>query len=155
MKQLLILGCLFISLGLIGQSEEETEIKNPINSFFSSFHAQDSVGMASVVSKNVVLQTIGANKQRQQVLRQENFNDLIHAITSIPDSIKFEEKLLDYSIQVDGPMANVWTPYEFWLNNTFSHCGVNSFQLFKQEGQWKIIYLIDTRRREGCVNQPN
>lgn len=35
-------------------------------------------------------------------------------------------------------------------NGNFSHCGVNSFQLFHDNGQWKIIYLIDTRQRTGC-----
>jgi len=63
---------------------------------------------------------------------------------------KWDERLLDYNIQVDGNMANVWTPYEFWFNGTFSHCGVNSFQLFNDNGNWKIIYLMDTRRKEGC-----
>ncbi len=47
-------------------------------------------------------------------------------------------------------MANVWAPYEFYLNNDFSHCGVNYFQLFFDGIQWKIIYLIDTRRKQGC-----
>jgi hypothetical protein len=61
--------------------------------------------------------------------------------------MKFEERLLDYSIQVDGAMAHVWTPYEFYVNNKFSHKGVNAFTLFKDNGLWKIVYLIDTRRR--------
>ncbi|UWX56421.1 hypothetical protein NYZ99_09635 [Maribacter litopenaei] len=60
---------------------------------------------------------------------------------------------MDYSIQIDGAMANAWTPYEFRINDNFSHCGVNSFQMVKLEGEWKIIYLIDTRRKEGCEGQ--
>ena len=47
-------------------------------------------------------------------------------------------------------MASVWTPYEFYFNGTFSHCGANSFQLFKEDNQWKIIFLVDIRRRENC-----
>jgi len=47
-------------------------------------------------------------------------------------------------------MANVWMPYEFWFNGNFSHCGVNFFKLFNDNGTWKIIYLIDTRREKGC-----
>ncbi len=49
-------------------------------------------------------------------------------------------------------MANAWTPYEFWYNGNFSHCGVNSFQLIKKDEKWKIIYLVDTRRKEGCLS---
>ena len=73
-------------------------------------------------------------------------------IANIPKDRKFEEKLLDFSIQVDGNMANAWTPYEFWYQEELSHCGVNSFQLIKEDDKWKIIYLVDTRRREGCKN---
>ena len=75
---------------------------------------------------------------------------LVLAIANRSNDQKWDERLLDYSIQVDGNMANAWTPYEFWLNDTFCHCGVNSFQLFKDVAQWKIIYLIDTRRRSNC-----
>lgn len=151
MKWLFTIFFLCMGIVLCAQTPEE-EVKNTVNDFFKSFHAQDSVGMQKIVHTNVVLQTIGAGKDGVQRIRTENFDDLIRSITSFPDSVKFEERILDYSIQIDGAMANAWTPYEFWLNNEFHHCGVNSFQLFKEEEKWKIIYLIDTRRREGCEN---
>jgi hypothetical protein len=44
----------------------------------------------------------------------------------------------------------VWTPYRFIFNGKFSHCGVNSFTLVKLNGEWKINYVIDTRRKEKC-----
>ena len=137
----------------MGQSTEEESVKNTVNQFFSAFHAQDSIGLTNLVGPDIVLQTIGTGKDGNTILRNDNFNDFIHSIVSIPDSINFKEKLLDYSIQVDGSMANAWTPYEFWVNGKFSHCGVNSFQMVKLEETWKIIYLIDTRRKEGCEGQ--
>ncbi|MEM9869076.1 MAG: nuclear transport factor 2 family protein, partial [Bacteroidota bacterium] len=36
---------------------------------------------------------------------------------------------------------------------TFSHCGINSFQMVNFGGEWKIIYLIDTRGKEGCLEK--
>jgi hypothetical protein len=74
----------------------------------------------------------------------------VRAIVQIPDSVHFEERILSYNIQVDGSMAHAWTPYEFWFNEKFSHCGVNSFQLFKEGDEWKILSIMDTRRKEGC-----
>jgi hypothetical protein len=50
-------------------------------------------------------------------------------------------------------MANAWVGYEFWLNGNFSHCGINSFQMVNFDGDWKIIYLIDTRGRDGCLKE--
>jgi len=61
--------------------------------------------------------------------------------------MKFQEKILNYSIQFDGAMAHVWAPYEFYLNDKLRHSGVNTFTLYKEKDSWKIIYLIDTRRK--------
>ena len=33
------------------------------------------------------------------------------------------------------------------INEKLSHSGVNAFTLFKEKDSWKIIYLIDTRRK--------
>jgi len=48
-------------------------------------------------------------------------------------------------------MATVWAPYKFYYKGTFSHCGVDMFQLVRMKGGWKIVYLIDTRRKEPCL----
>jgi hypothetical protein len=61
-----------------------------------------------------------------------------------------DERIVFETIKIDGPLAAVWTPYQFYLNGQFSHCGVNSFQLVRLNGQWKIQYIIDTRRKQGC-----
>ena len=103
-----------------------------------------------MVTDKIILQSISTDKEGKTVLKEEDFNKFIQSIASIPKDRTFEEKLLDFSIQVDGNMANVWTPYEFWYQGKFSHCGVNSFQLFYDDGNWKIIYLIDTRRQDDC-----
>ena len=102
------------------------------------------------MADKVVLQTTFTNKDGKNQLVEEEISKLINAVGTRPSDQKWEEKLLDYQIKVDGTMANAWTPYEFWFNGQFSHCGVNSFQLFNDNGDWKIIYLIDTRRRQGC-----
>ena len=82
-----------------------------------------------------------------------DFSKFLVSICSIPDSVKYEERLTSFSIQVDRTMANAWVGYEFWLNDTFSHCGINSFQLVDFDGEWKIIYLIDTRGKAGCLEE--
>jgi hypothetical protein len=139
-----------ISGTIFAQNSDELEVKNTIIKFFDAFHKQDSVAINKLVSKDLKLQSIGKNKEGVTQLRNEEFSAFLKSIVSIPKDQKFEEKLLDFKIRIDGDMANAWTPYEFWFNDKFSHCGVNSFQLVKLEGAWKIIYLIDTRRREGC-----
>ncbi|MEX0313092.1 MAG: nuclear transport factor 2 family protein [Allomuricauda sp.] len=133
--------------------DEKQAVKQVIETFFDGFHKQDSAIMKSTVADHVVLQTTGRNKEGKTMFRTEEFANLITSITSIPDSISFQEKLTSFSIQVDRTMANAWVGYEFWLNGNFSHCGINSFQLINFDGEWKIIYLIDTRGRAGCLEE--
>ena len=138
------------TLSMQAQQQEEKEVKETIERFFKGFHDQDSTVMQSVIGDKPVLQTIGRNKEGEAIVRHESFDRLVQAIVSIPDTVQFEERIMSYDIRIDGPMANAWTPYEFWMNGKFSHCGVNSFQLFHDGSAWKILYLIDTRRREDC-----
>ena len=132
------------------QSNSEMEVKKTIETFFEAFHKGDTTLLKSTLADKVVLQTTFINKEGKTQLVEEEVSKLITTIGTRPADQKWEEKLLDYQIKVDGAMANAWTPYEFWFNGQFSHCGVNSFQLFNDNGTWKIIYLIDTRRRQDC-----
>ncbi|MFD2098434.1 nuclear transport factor 2 family protein [Flagellimonas iocasae] len=132
--------------------EEQEKVKQVIQTFFDGFHKQDSTIIKSTVADRVVLQTTGKDQEGNTRFREEEFSKFLTSICSIPDSVKFQEKLTSFSIQVDRTMANAWVGYEFWLNDEFSHCGINSFQLVDFDGEWKIIYLIDTRGKEGCLN---
>ncbi|MEP0211914.1 MAG: nuclear transport factor 2 family protein [Cellulophaga sp.] len=149
MKNILLVFTILFNVFVSAQANE-VDVKNTINLFFDAFHKQDSMQLKAVATNTVILQTIGVDKDGNTVLKTENYSDFIKNIVSIPKEVNFREKLTSYSIKVDGDMANAWTEYEFWLNGKFSHCGVNSFQLFKDKGKWKIIYLIDTRRKKGC-----
>ncbi len=150
MRRIALLLVLLISSSSFAQDSDEIDVKKTVIKFFDAFHKQDSIAIKELVSKDLKLQSIGKSKEGFTQLRNEEFSAFLKSIVSIPKDQKFQEKLLDFKIRVDGDMANAWTPYEFWFNGKFSHCGVNSFQLVKLEGVWKIIYLIDTRRREGC-----
>jgi len=61
------------------------------------------------------------------------------------------ERITFEIVKVDADLASVWTPYQFYYKDKFSHCGVNSFQLVRLQGIWKIQYLVDTRRKTDCV----
>lgn len=135
------------------QSIETKAVQKVVETFFEGFHKQDSVLMKSVLADNVILQTTGRDKEGKTLFSNEKIEKLITSITSIPDSVSFEEKLISWSIQVDRTMANAWVGYEFWINGNFSHCGINSFQMVNFDGDWKIVYLIDTRGRAGCLEE--
>jgi len=155
MLRILLLCVCLSTITMHAQNDETAKVKAAIDTFFEGFHKGDTLMMKSVMMDKVLMQTAFKNKEGNDVLRTDKPGNLTKAIANRPDTEKWDERLLDYVIKVDNNMANAWTPYEFWRNGTFSHCGVNSFQLFNDNGQWKIIYLIDTRQREGCNEGKN
>ena len=140
-------GLLFI-LVLFSQISfaQESEIQLTIGKFFNAFHQRDSVALKKVCSENLVLHSISESEKGPKFSIQKA-SDFFKSIAAIPLSMKFEEKILSFKVQVDGSMAHVWTPYEFYVNGKLSHSGVNSFQLFKENEVWKVVYIIDTRRK--------
>lgn len=125
---------------------QEKEIQQTIETFFEAFHQRDSIKLQAVCSENLVLHSISesGNGTKFSIEKASNF---YKSIATIPVIMKFEEKILSYNIQIDGAMAHVWTPYEFYVNDKLSHSGVNSFQLFQENGVWKVVYILDTRRK--------
>ncbi|WP_040280096.1 nuclear transport factor 2 family protein [Psychroserpens damuponensis] len=139
---------IFIHTLSFSQTTEQDKVKATIQQFFEGFHKQDSIMILQTVHKDIKMQSIAKNREGVTVLNTSDFSSFLKSIVSIPKEKTFRETILEYSIQVDGHMAHIWTPYNFYFDGNFSHCGVNSFQLFKEKGQWKIIYLIDTRRKK-------
>ncbi len=128
----------------------EADAKGVVDTFFAGFHEGDTTIMRSVMVRNLPTQTVFATKDGSNMVKDGNGEDFIMAIGKRPADQKWEEKLLDYKVQIDGNLAHVWTPYEFWLNGEFSHCGANAFTLAKTDDGWKIVHLIDSRRRSSC-----
>lgn len=128
----------------------EEDVKEVVKTFFEGFHKQDSLLIKKVVHQDVMMQSIGRGKQGEVELSKQDFSGFLSSICSIPETTTFEERIESYDVKMDGKMANVWTPYSFYINGSLSHCGTNSFQLFKRNGVWKIFYIVDTRDREDC-----
>jgi hypothetical protein len=137
---------LFLLLGLYCNAQKQ-EVQKCIESFFEGFHQRDSTKIKLVCADKMILQSISESAIKGNKLSNESAKEFYKSIASIPVNLRFQEKILSYNIQVDGTMAHAWTPYEFYINDKLSHTGVNAFTLFKEKDSWKIIYLIDTRRK--------
>ena len=124
----------------------EDSIKSVINKMFRAMRTGDDAALLTCFTDSAILQTF--NRDRSG-LTTDSPADFAKQVRSLPKD-SADERITFGSIHIDGPMASVWTPYKFYWNNRFSHCGVNSFQFIRIKGIWKIQYLIDTRRRQGC-----
>ena len=146
--RLLLLILTFFNLQTNAQSGSE-EVIEPINALFDGMRQSDTTLIRSAFAPTALLQTITKTKDGLTSVRTEELNKFISSIAK-PHEAVYDERITVDMVKVDGDLASVWTPYRFYIGDKFGHCGVNSFQLVRIDGAWKIQYIIDTRRREGC-----
>ena len=129
--------------------------KEVIETFFEAFHQKDTTSLKDFFMHDARLTSV-QNSLDGVKAKEESVEDFIKAIGSIPDDLSFEERLLDFNVVDASGMTLVLTPYEFYVNGRFSHCGTNVFTLVKKESKWKILALYDTRNK-SCEfsNQTN
>ena len=149
MKGLFIVAGLIISWITVQAQTAEDSVKIVINRLFEAMKNGDAALLKSTFADSAILQTITRNKEGNTIVQNEDVAEFINFVSKQPKGAADERITYDL-VKIDGSLAIAWTPYKFYFNGTFSHCGVNSFQLVRFNNGWKIQYLIDTRRRQGC-----
>ena len=134
---------LLISSFSFAQNTSEKEIIKPIENLFNAMKSADSLGVKNAFSGSAIMQTFGKNQE----IRTDKVEDFAKQVGA-SQAGDLDERFTISKILVDGNMASVWVPYQFYYKGNFSHCGVNSFQLAKINNECKIQYMIDTRRKK-------
>lgn len=151
MKKILFITLIFVNLSAFSQiTKSEATPEKMVKDFFEAFHNQDTLALKKFAHKGAKLESVTVNAEGEASLSSEDYSKFLKSIASIPSDVAFQEKLHEFRVEENGPLATVTTPYSFYFNGKLSHCGVNSFQLVKFAGEWKIVYLIDTRTKENC-----
>jgi len=132
------------------QSAEHEAIKKSVNDMFTAMRTGDTILLQSVFAPDMVLQSIANKKDGTTALITQKMAGFIKQVGT-PHKEVYDERITITDVKIDGALASVWAPYKFYVGSTFSHCGVDVFQLMKTAAGWKIIYIVDTRRKDNCV----
>jgi hypothetical protein len=124
-------------------------VKQVVDLMFNAMKHADTVTLASLFTADAQLHTVAVTKDGNTVVRTDRIGDFVAAVGRMPEG-DADERIRFEAVHIDGALASVWTPYQFYYKGAFSHCGVNSFQLVRLNGVWKIHFVIDTRRKTGC-----
>ncbi len=147
MKYFCLLICLALCNSMKAQSTGDS-VRSAVNQLFTAMKNADSALLVSGFADSAILQTI-IDKNGKVEVKTESVADFARQVAKMEKNI-LDERIQFDAIRIDGALAIVWAPYQFYYKGKFSHCGVDSFQLIRINGKWKIQYLIDTRRKEGC-----
>lgn len=140
------------AISLVAQIEkEELGVQNTIGRLFDGVRQGDSAMVHSVFTREMTSATITLDKTNKPLLLHESsINEFLKAVGT-PHKDAWNEETWNTSVKVDGNFAQAWCDYAFFVGHTFSHCGVDAFHLFKNNGEWKIFHIADTRRKQPCA----
>lgn len=133
---------LFFSSFCFGQNTDKDFVKESIEKLFVGMKNADTAMIKSAFTQTAILQTIA----KDGAVKTESLESFLSSISRLSKN-DADERINIEAIHIDGNLASVFAPYEFYFKGKFSHCGANSFQMVKQNNVWKIQYLIDTRRK--------
>lgn len=153
MKKILILCLLGFSFNGFAQTEE-AEIMKVINQVFEAMRTNDSTMLKKSFTESPNTFTAFINQEGESILTTGDFKRFVNAVGQPKEQV-WNEPIWNENVKIDGNLASVWVDYAFYVDDQFSHCGVDAFHLIKQEGTWKIFHLVDTRRRADCVIPDN
>jgi ketosteroid isomerase-like protein len=123
-----------------------------VTRLFDAMRAGDSAAVRAVFHPRAQLGSALLGRDGTPQVRLDSLAAFVKAVGT-PHPEVWDERTDNEVVHVDGPLAVAWTPYAFYAGKTFSHCGVNSFQLARTAEGWRIVSLVDTRQRTGCPQQ--
>ena len=120
------------------------------NDLFAAMRARDADALRALQTPEVAM--IRVTTDEQPAIHVGSPDAFINAVVNAPAEPR--ERMWDPEVRIDGDLATLWAPYEFYMGDRFSHCGVDAFQLVRVDGSWKIVSIAFTRRNEGCDDAP-
>jgi hypothetical protein len=135
--------------GLEVQTAEEQAVIDAAQAVFDAMEARDPDAFRASMTPEGFFMAVGF-ETTQRTTRDEFASRLADA----PQPMY--ERMWDPEVRIDGPVATLWTAYDFYRGMEFSHCGTDAIQLAKTPDGWKITAASYTvRMPPDCSTHPD
>ncbi len=152
MKRITLLLFIFVCTQVVLKAQTQEElITQVIDRFFVSMAERDSVTAVELLTPDGQYYGTHRNGEKLEVFRVTHESYLSRLSKRKENVI---ERYWNPTIHVQGPIAQVWTEYDFYINGVFSHCGIDAFTLIQVDGKWKICGVVFSMETEGCPESP-
>ena len=137
--------------GQTKQEDDKTAVLATVQAFYDTMASRDVEGARRVLMPEVRFYST-REQDGQTTVRASAVEDYLKTLGGRKQDNR--ERMWNPEVRLHGPIASVWTPYDFWVDRTFSHCGVDIFDLVKTPDGWRISGLTYTVERTGCAPSP-
>jgi hypothetical protein len=127
---------------------EEAGVMAPVSGLLAAIATRDGQAMAKYLRADGSATIATEKPDGTRTVTHISVAELTGHFAPGPE--KYDERLTDPAIEIDGDIAMVWSPYTFAIDGKVHHCGVDHFSLVREAGSWKIANLSWSSRTTGC-----
>jgi len=126
----------------------EAAVMAPINAMFAGLEARNGAAIIAQTRPEGGATAVAEKPDGTRAIRHLSWVDFAGGIKPGPEH--YQEKLLDPAVEIDGDIAMVWSRYVFTIDGKPHHCGIDHFDLVRENGAWKILNITWSSRTTGC-----
>ena len=144
----LVAIALLSASGVQAQNDEERAVIAAAQTVFDAMEALDAEAFRNSMVPDGFLLSVGPGSTRRATRDQFAANIARQTTPMI-------ERMWAPEVRIDGPVATLWTAYDFYSGPEFSHCGTDAFQLAKTADGWKVVMISYTSQAPPeCSTHP-
>jgi hypothetical protein len=147
-----VLSILASATGSARAEDDRDAVLTVVRQLFDGMRARDAAAVRPLFHPSAQLFS-SSIRDGTPVITVTPIETFVNAVGR-PGTELNDERTRNEIVHIDGAFASVWAEYAFYRGTTFSHCGVDAFQLAKDAHGWKIVSVGDTRRTDGCEGWP-
>ena len=127
---------------------EEGQVMAPINLLFDGLARRDSATVLAAMRADGSATSASEKADGTRNVHHMTAAEFAAAIKPGPE--RYQERISDPAIEIDGDIAMVWAPYAFLVDGKVHHCGIDHFDLVRENGAWKVQNVTWSSRTTGC-----
>lgn len=123
------------------QIEDRTQVLATVRELFAALGERDIVRLEALhhpQSRTTAVRS-GSGSDSPTTRTLPEVLESIAAVT-----VPMTERFWDPEVRVDGDVASLWAPYDFYVDGTFSHCGHDAVHLVRMDGRWLVLSMTYT-----------
>jgi len=127
---------------------EEQAVLNSANSLLAAFNTGNAAEILRWVYPDGRVTGTGTFPDRSGV-HSESWTQFTQRL----GNTGFQETITDPAIEIDGDAAMIWAPFVVRVGGKVYNCGIDHFDLVRENGSWKVMNLTFSSRITGCPAQ--
>ena len=131
-------------------ASDEGQVMAPITTLLKAIETSDGPAILSVtLPEGGATVAFDAAKGKRNVYRL-SWADYVAGLKDEGGG-RFQERIFDPAVEIDGNLAYVWARYTVLKNGAIAHCGYDLFDMVRDNGTWKVLNVTWSQRSTGCT----